>query len=156
MKKLILSFALMIGAIASGFAQTENVAAVSNPNAPVLEFEKTAHDFGTIEKNGNGVYEFKFTNTGKEPLFIQNAKGSCGCTVPSWPKEPIAPGASSSIKVKYDTKRVGPFSKSVTITSNTEKKTQVIRISGTVKAEVEDPTMPIRQTKEGAPVEKKK
>ena len=59
-----------------------------------------------------------FTNTGKEPLIIEKAKGSCGCTVPEWPKEPIAPGETAVIKINYDEKRVGPYTKSITITSN--------------------------------------
>jgi hypothetical protein len=153
MKKLILSFALIVGALMTTSAQD---ATISNPNAAKIEFEKTLHDFGTIDKGGNGVYEFTFTNNGKEPLFVQNAKGSCGCTVPSWPKEPIAPGASNVIKVKYDTNRIGPFSKSVTITTNSEKKSQVIRIKGTVKNVPQDPTSPLKKAAPGTPVEKKK
>lgn len=99
-----------------------------------IEFEKDVHDYGTIKQHGNGAYEFKFKNTGSEPLMISNAKGSCGCTVPEWPREPIAPGESATIKVKYDTKRVGPFSKSVTIQSNAvNDATKTIRIKGNVE-----------------------
>ncbi|MCB0756766.1 MAG: DUF1573 domain-containing protein, partial [Flavobacteriales bacterium] len=91
-----------------------------------------------------------------EPLIISKAKGSCGCTVPEWPKEPIAPGAKSAIKVKYDTKRVGPISKSVTITSNSvDNSTFLLKIKGTVKAvPTEEDAMPESETIEGAtPVE---
>jgi hypothetical protein len=99
-----------------------------------IEFEKDVHDYGTIKQHANGAYEFKFKNTGNEPLMISNAKGSCGCTVPEWPREPIAPGESATIKVKYDTKRVGPFSKSVTIQSNAvNDATKTIRIKGNVE-----------------------
>ena len=112
-----------------------------------MTFEKELHDFGTIEQEGNGTYEFKFKNTGKEPLVISNAKGSCGCTVPSWPKEPINPGASGIIKVTYDTKRVGPFTKTVTISSNAKTSEKVITIKGTVK--VEEP-FPYSKTDNGA------
>ena len=77
---------------------------------------------------------FKFKNTGDKPLMITNAKGSCGCTVPQWPREPIAPGQSGEIKVSYDTKRVGNFAKSVTLTTNVpENPTVVLRIRGIVK-----------------------
>ena len=99
--------------------------------AQEISFEKEIHDFGTFEQNGNGTYEFKFTNSGDAPLIISNSKGSCGCTVPVWPKEPIAPGESNVIKVKYDTKRIGAFNKSITITSNAKNDaTKVIRIKG--------------------------
>ena len=80
--------------------------------AQEISFEKEIHDFGTFEQHGDGAYEFKFTNTGDAPLIISNSKGSCGCTVPVWPKEPIIPGESNVIKVKYDTKRIGAFNKS--------------------------------------------
>ena len=100
---------------------------------PQIEFERIEHDYGTIDQGANGKTEFVFTNTGTEPLIISKAKGSCGCTVPTWPKEPIAPGASGSIKVKYDTKRPGPINKSVTITSNAiNTPTKVLRIKGEV------------------------
>lgn len=108
-----------------------------------IDFEKEVHDYGTIKQHGDGACEFKFTNNGTEPLIISNARGSCGCTVPSWPKEPIAPGESSVIKVKYDTKRVGPINKSVTITSNAgDSPTTVIRIKGKVEAAPTAPTAP--------------
>ncbi len=98
-----------------------------------IEFEKETHDYGEVNHGGNGQCTFDFTNTGSEPLIIQKAKGSCGCTVPSWPKEPIAPGKTASITVKYDTKRPGAINKSVTITSNAvNTPTKVIRIKGNV------------------------
>ena len=126
MKKLILG---IVFAVAGTFAS----------QAQEISFEKEIHDFGTFEQHGNGLYEFKFTNTGDAPLIISNSKGSCGCTVPIWPKAPIAPGASDVIKVKYDTKRIGAFNKSVTITSNAKTEaTKVIRIKGkTLAAEGE-------------------
>jgi hypothetical protein len=98
-----------------------------------IDFKKETHDYGNIKYGANGECTFEFTNTGSAPLIISDAKGSCGCTVPSWPKEPIAPGAKGSIKVKYDTKRPGPITKSVTITSNaTNEPNKVIRIKGNV------------------------
>ena len=103
-----------------------------------IDFAKETHDYGTVEYAGDGTSTFKFTNNGTAPLIISNAKGSCGCTVPSWPKEPIMPGKKGEIKVKYDTKRPGAINKSVTITSNaTNAPTKVIRIKGQVKPKPE-------------------
>ena len=83
-----------------------------------LEFAATTVNYGTIEQNSDPLRVFTFTNTGNEPLIITNAKGSCGCTVPKYAKEPVLPGQSSEIEVRYDTKRVGPFNKSITLTTN--------------------------------------
>ncbi len=107
----------------------------ADPNAPIFEFERKIVDYGAIEKGSDGIYDFKFKNVGKSPLIIANVKGSCGCTVPSAPKEPIMPGASGVIKVKYDTNRVGPISKTITITSNASEPKKVIRVKGLVKKE---------------------
>ena len=107
----------------------------ADPNAPIFEFAQKIVDYGAIEKGSEGVYEFKFKNVGKSPLIISNVKGSCGCTVPSAPKEPIMPGATGVIKVKYDTNRVGPISKTITITSNASESKKVIRVKGLVKKE---------------------
>ena len=93
----------------------------------------TDWNYGTIENGSTGVRFFKFTNTGQAPLMITSAKGSCGCTVPSYPKEPIMPGEENYIKVKYDTKRTGAFTKYVTLTTNNpETATVRLRILGTV------------------------
>jgi hypothetical protein len=119
------------------FVATAGTTAIAQEvkNGAKLDFEKDVHDYGTVENGGDGTCTFEFTNTGNAPLIISNAKGSCGCTVPSWPKEPIAPGATSKISVKYDTKRPGAINKSVTITSNAvNEPTKVIRIKGNVKA----------------------
>lgn len=98
-----------------------------------IEFSKDTHDYGNVKNGGNGKCTFEFTNTGTAPLIISNAKGSCGCTVPQWPKEPIAPGAKGVITVEYDTKKVGPINKSVTITSNAvNEPTKTLKIRGNV------------------------
>lgn len=129
MKKLL--FTLSLVAFGSwAMAQTE---ASTNPNAPQITFTQTVIDYGTIDKGSDGVRTFTFTNTGNEPLIVTNTKGSCGCTVPTKPTDPIAPGATGEIKVKYDTNRVGPFTKTVTVTSNAETPTVQLRIKGTVK-----------------------
>jgi len=138
MKKAILTFGMMLLAVMTFEVNAQATAAPAAKAIQVggaeISFEKEVHDYGVMEQNGNGQCEFVFTNTGTEPLLITNARGSCGCTVPEWPREPIAPGASSSIKVKYDTKRIGLINKSVTITSNGETSTKIIRIKGEVKA----------------------
>lgn len=102
---------------------------------PMFEFESEVIDYGDIAQNSDGNRVFTFTNTGKEPLIISSVKGSCGCTVPTKPEKPIMPGETAEIKVKYDTNRVGPFSKSVTIVSNAFEKTKVVSIKGRVLAE---------------------
>ena len=127
---------------------------VVNPNAAEITFEKEIHDFETIQQGGNGTYDFKFKNTGKEPLVISNAKGSCGCTVPSWPKDPIKPGENSTIKVTYDTKRVGAFTKTVTISSNAKTDQKIITIKGKVEPAPIEETFPGKIDKGAMPLEK--
>ncbi len=131
MKKVLFSLMMVFVAGSMSAVMAQEVAQVAD--GAKIKFEKETHDYGEVKNGGNGQCTFKFTNTGSEPLIIQNAKGSCGCTVPSWPKEPLAPGASAEITVKYDTKRPGAINKSVTITSNaTNTPTKVIRIKGNV------------------------
>ena len=98
-----------------------------------MKFVSETVDYGTINQNADGKREFVFVNNGSKPLIITNATGSCGCTVPSFPKEPIMPGQKAVIGVKYDTSRVGAISKTVTITSNAEgTPSKVLNIKGTV------------------------
>lgn len=99
-----------------------------------ITFEKEVHDYGDLKQGANGDYEFKFTNTGSSPLILSDVHGSCSCTTPKWPKTPIMPGESASIQVHYDTKRVGPINKTVTITANIEGGTKILRIKGNVLA----------------------
>ena len=128
MKGLFLSL-IMLG----GSLFTSSYVKAQPESGAKIEFEKEVHDYGNIKYGANGTCTFEFKNTGNAPLIISKAPGSCGCTVPSWPKEPIAPGASGTITVKYDTKRPGPISKSVTINSNAiNEPSKVIRIKGTV------------------------
>ena len=97
-----------------------------------IEFESQTIDYGTIEKGSNGVRVFKFKNTGNAPLIVSNVKSSCGCTVPKKPTAPIMPGKSGEIEVKYDTNRVNPIRKTITVTSNAETPTVALKIKGTV------------------------
>ncbi len=132
MKKTVLSIGLMLCVAMGMKAQETTTPNPINPNAPKFKFETEMLDYGTVEHNADGNREFKFTNVGKEPLIISNAVGSCGCTTPNWPKEPIKPGASAVIKVKYATDRIGAFEKQITITSNADTPTKVIKIKGVV------------------------
>lgn len=102
------------------------------------KFDKSEHDFGNLKQGESAEYSFKFTNTGKEPLIIENAQGSCGCTVPNYPKEPIAPGATGVIDVRFNSAgKSGAQQKTVTLTANTDPSITTIL---TIKAEVEAPT----------------
>ncbi|MGL1886514.1 MAG: DUF1573 domain-containing protein [Reichenbachiella sp.] len=100
---------------------------------PAFSFEKESHDFGNINEGDVVEYSFQFENTGDAPLIISSATGSCGCTVPQWPKDPIAAGESGEIKVKFNSKKKpGIQNKTVTITSNTFPKQQKIKIKADV------------------------
>jgi hypothetical protein len=105
-------------------------------NAQEFKFEKATIDYGKISKGANGERIFIFTNIGDQPLIITNIKSSCGCTIPKKPEGPIMPGKKGEIKVSYDTKRVGGFSKSITIFSNAKESRKIIKIKGIVSKEV--------------------
>ena len=105
-----------------------NLNAISQQNSKaVIEFEKTTIDYGTIEKGADGKKIFKFTNTGNIPLIISQVKASCGCTIPKKPDAPIGPGKSGEIIVRYDTKRVGPFRKTIRVYTN-QKNNQIVEL----------------------------
>jgi len=97
-----------------------------------IEFKDTTIDYGTINKGDNGVRTFEFTNTGDAPLIITKVSSSCGCTVPKKPENPIMPGNSGEIEVKYDTQRVMPIRKTITVLSNAETPTVSLKIKGEV------------------------
>lgn len=104
----------------------------------VFSFETEEIDYGTIEHNANGTRVFKFINTGEAPIVISNAKGSCGCTVPTYSKNVIAPGERGEVEVKYATNRVGKFTKTITLTSNASEPNKTLRIRGEVLPEATD------------------
>lgn len=141
-------FVFLLTALASSVAFSQTMTAKDSlkakKNAPFILLEKTTHDFGTIPYNGDGTFEFKFKNSGKTPLIISNCQASCGCTVPEWPKDPIAKNGTGSIKVKYATTRVGPFTKTVTVTSNGSNSPVVLTIKGTVEKAPEEKTVPTK------------
>ncbi len=134
MKKSILFVAVLAFTSLAAFAQVPATPTTDNVNVPEAVFETEVLDYGNIEYDSDGTREFKFKNTGKEPLIIYSATGSCGCTVPTAPKEPIKPGETASIKVHYDTKRVGSFEKTVTVASNGKTASKTLKIKGVVKA----------------------
>ncbi|MCX7696762.1 MAG: DUF1573 domain-containing protein [Bacteroidales bacterium] len=100
---------------------------------PIITFEKTTHDFGKIKKGSKVSCEFVFINTGKAPLFLSEPRSTCGCTVPSYPKEPIMPGQKNKIVVTYDAEEKGVFTKYVTVFSNAENSPVVLVIKGVVE-----------------------
>jgi hypothetical protein len=143
MKKLLfLSFLVILSV--SIFAQEEQPAKKSKknkkeivqedtlPKVPIIKFTKMVHDYGNIYKGDDGTCTFEFKNVGKADLQLTNVSSSCGCTVPEWPKEPIPPGKTSSIKVSYNTQNVGMISKSVYVTSNADEERITLSITGSV------------------------
>lgn len=106
-----------------------------------IEFEKTSHDFGTIsETGGPAVYDFVFKNTGDAPLILNSVRASCGCTTPSWSRQPIAPGEKGSVKVSFDPRhRPGRFNKSITVNSNASNAVSSLSIHGNVTSKPADP-----------------
>ena len=101
---------------------------------PEITFESLTHDYGNIQQGDNGTCEFRFKNTGKADLILTNCRASCGCTVPEWPKDPIAPGKKAVITVKYNTQRLGAINKTITVESNAINNRVVLNIKGNVAA----------------------
>lgn len=160
MKQLILLLALVFGVAVTARAQVQEKtpATTTEAAAPVMDeadtdgaemtFEQMEVDYGTIQQDSDPYRVFTFTNTGSEALLITNARGSCGCTVPSYSKAPIAPGETSEIKVRYDTHRLGQFRKRVTLTTNASEEPIVLTIKGLVEAKPEQPEA-VPATEEG-------
>jgi len=143
MKKVIFTLGaslLLAFAVTAQDATTPQPA--NNPNAPVITFEKTVHDYGTITKGGDGQCEFKYKNNGVEPLILSNVAASCGCTIPEWPREPLLKGKTASIKVRYDTNRLGPINKTITVNSNGTVPSIQLRITGNVVEQTNGAQMP--------------
>lgn len=122
MKQLITI--LFIGFISLSINAQEKIAKI--------EFKSDTVDYGTIEKGADGLRVFEFTNTGDAPLIVSKVTSSCGCTVPKWSKDPILPGQKGEIQVKYDTNRVNPIRKTITVISNTNTPTVALKIKGEV------------------------
>ena len=122
MKKIVLI--LFVGLLA--------LSVNAQDKAAKIEFKTETVDYGVIEKGSDGVRVFEFTNTGTAPLIISKVSSSCGCTIPKKPEEAILPGKTGEIQVKYDTKRVGPIRKAITVISNADTPTKVLKIKGEV------------------------
>jgi hypothetical protein len=111
---------------------------VDTPSDAKMEFEATEWNFGEITQGESVEYAFEFTNTGSEPLIITNAKGSCGCTVPVWPREPVAPGESGVVDVKFNSKgKKGKQNKKVTLTTNMVPSQMILKVTGLVNLKEE-------------------
>ncbi|MDY2588437.1 DUF1573 domain-containing protein [Winogradskyella aquimaris] len=126
----ILIFILSVGL----FNATSNKIESKASKVAIISFESEVIDYGTIEQYSDGTRLFTFTNEGDAALLITNVRTSCGCTVPSYSKEPILPGKSGELKIKYDTKRLGAFTKTITVTSNAEGGNKILKIKGNIVA----------------------
>lgn len=123
MKKIVL--VLFVGLLGLSLTAQDTTAKI--------EFKSETVDYGEIAKGSDGIRVFEFTNTGNAPLIITKVSSSCGCTIPKKPEEPIMPGKTGEIQVKYDTNRVGPIRKAITVISNADTPTKVLKIKGEVK-----------------------
>lgn len=131
MKRTINTIVLVVLSIAFFNTTTAEINTLKGKVA-TLEFDTETLEYGTINQNSDGLRTFNFINTGEAPLVISKVKTSCGCTVPSYSKAPILPGESGEINIKYDTKRLGAFSKTITVMSNAEGGNKILKIKGTV------------------------
>lgn len=130
MKKFVLSSAFLLGAFIFSNAQ----------EIKITNYENNTVDYGNVNKGSNGKRIIKIQNVGDKPLIISNINTFCGCTVPQWTTEPIAPGKKGEITVTYNTSNVGRFSRTITISSNDEKKPNLpVRIEGVVLAPETNP-----------------
>lgn len=134
MKKILSIAVLMIFALSMSAQENATPDKPKKVKEPEITFETLVHDYGQIYQNDNGECEFVFKNTGKAELILTNCRSSCGCTVPSWPKDPIAPGKKAVIKVKYNTQRIGQINKTITVESNAVNDRVVLKITGNVNA----------------------
>lgn len=151
MKIKSIALAILLFSSASTFAQDkktlDNVGNV-NVNQASFKFAEEEHNFGTITQGESVTHEFKFTNTGNEPLIISKAEGSCGCTVPTYPQQPILKGQSGIIKITFNsTGKMGIQDKTVTLTSNAVQNPYIIHIKGTVEKPIEQPATPTDKPK---------
>ena len=148
--KKVFSILLVMAFVFAGVAQNDEAQPkkTKKVKAPEITFVKLVHDYGQVEQGGNGECEFEFKNTGKADLILTNCRSSCGCTVPSWPKDPIPPGKKGVIKVKYNTQRIGQIKKTITVESNAVNDRVVLKITGNVNAK---PTEAAPENNSGAP-----
>lgn len=133
MKKLFLFCLFAVMTMGAVSAQEEKKEAAESEHGPKIVFAEREHNYGTIQKGGDGKCSFTFTNTGDEPLILSSVRASCGCTTPSWTQKPVMPGKTGTVDVRYNTNNVGGFTKTVTITSNAINESRVVvKIKGNV------------------------
>lgn len=132
MKKILSVLFIGLLTISMSAQQKKAEDKATDPNAAKFEFESEVIDYGKIALNSDGIRVFKFKNVGKSPLTIKKISSSCGCTVPKKPEKPIMPGETGQIEVKYDTKKPGGFSKTITIQSDASEPVKRLRIKGIV------------------------
>ena len=139
---VLLSFTFMVWGQETEAKKVAELKTVEKPakvEGPYMFFADTKVDYGTIQQDSDRFRTIKFTNTGTEPLLITNAKGSCGCTVPTYPQEAIAPGEEGEIKISYATNRIGAINKTVTITTNSGQGPIKLSVVGKVLKKPEEP-----------------
>ena len=123
---------MMKNLIAILFVGLLSISAIAQEKVAKIEFKTDVIDYGTIQKGADGLRVFEFTNTGNAPLIISRVTSTCGCTVPKKPERPILPGEKGEIEVKYDTQRVNPIRKTITVLSNADTPTIALKIKGEV------------------------
>lgn len=126
MKNFTLSLMAVLVFAFAATAQPPATQPTANPNGAEITFKTDNHDFGTVKYGADISYEYEFTNTGREPLIIGDVQKQCGCTTPEFSKEPVAPGKTGKVKVSFDTKRVGSYTKNVTVISNAKTASKVL------------------------------
>ncbi|MBR3528920.1 MAG: DUF1573 domain-containing protein [Bacteroidales bacterium] len=133
MKKFFL-LSLFVSLALTTLNAQDNKTQETPKNGPKITFNELEHNYGTIQKGGDGNCEFTFTNDGNEPLILTGVRASCGCTTPTWTKEPVMPGKTGTIKVRYNTNNVGSFTKTITVTSNAVNASRsTLKIKGKVE-----------------------
>jgi hypothetical protein len=131
--KLTLNIAAALILILSIYAEPSKISNNTSKVA-ILEFDTEVIDYGKVEQHSDGNRVFTFTNKGDAPLIIADVKTSCGCTVPSYTKTPILPGETGSLNIKYDTRKLGAFSKRITVISNADGGQKFLKIKGNIIA----------------------
>ncbi len=132
MKNIVILFATLFISASMSLAQNSAETAQKRSDLPEITFENTVYDFGTVTQGDETIHEFVFKNTGKAPLVLNNVRATCGCTVPDWSKKPVMKREKSSVKVRYDSRRIGAFTKSITVMSNAKNSPVHLTIKGEV------------------------
>ena len=132
MKRTVNTLLILLFLGITSQSQAQDLAKLEN--AASIDFETEIIDYGTIQQGASGLKTFTFTNTGNVPLIISEVKTSCGCTVPSYSKTPILPGDVGTIDINYNTKKLGGFTKTITVISNAQEGRKILKIKGVVEA----------------------